>query len=531
MRHANPYPLGSDDFEQYDDFAQHTVPLLLLLSIELRGIMAAEGLDRLLLTTRDGCLLEQLLDRLSPHFAMNFTVHRFHSSRHLGNFPSEEYLQYVRELYIEGRTLVFDMYGSFKSQARLFKSVFGETHLTRVHLYAHNEDFVLYEGATLTTRLEGFQHNIEFRFLDTVGQLLHVYFDENSNKVEFFRGPLNDYTYHTADLLRDSVAYITGPPFLHKIVSLLENVERRNLTSILSDIVAKYVQKAKPFKKGFLDSLLFWELLYPLSIYSEKFAIQSNDHASLAQRWEYGVGGRGDVIAVELQRFYNRSTPLNILLIDERSISLEVCERSAAVAGFVKREEIPSGPIYQDSFQAILGQQVLQAYFGRSNVNVFRFYSDLGSSNGHRNGSFPYCRSIGSTGVRYDLVIEGVDCRREGAERELSSRLLGLSAHMESTGLHVLIDASGGSSCASSTTPKKGRDISEALFPGPPSATRRRRIKCCPVLLGKRCVEISRSINNRRQFFAEIVHHRDKEGDGDDRERVCFLEFDDINEE
>ena len=135
MRHSNPYSIRSVDFEQYDDFVQFTLPMLLVLSIQLKTMMHAESLDRLLLNTRDGCLLEVLFDLLLSEGELNFTVHRFHSSRLVGAYPTDEYINYVKEMYLENKTMIFDLVNYYNSTAFTTPTFF-------MLIILHNQTFV-----------------------------------------------------------------------------------------------------------------------------------------------------------------------------------------------------------------------------------------------------------------------------------------------------------------------------------------------------------------------------------------------------
>ena len=185
----------------YRELTQATLAALLVLIVELKQYMITENRSRLLLTTRDGCLLEILCRYIRPHLTIPFEVHRFHSSRYVNSHPSEEYERYIREMY-DNKSLIFDLHGSFRSGRELYKRLFNGS-LPRVHIFSSAFDAVDYDGLTFSIRHYGTDSTIERRNPDVVGQLLQVYFDENTNKRVFLRAPLIDYTLKTAQFVQE----------------------------------------------------------------------------------------------------------------------------------------------------------------------------------------------------------------------------------------------------------------------------------------------------------------------------------------
>lgn len=175
----------------------HNVPLLLLTAAQLGAMAKREGLSRILLTTRDGCLLEKVFATLPPPDGI--TAIRFHSSRAVLRQGGPEYEAYLRSTYLPNSSIIFDLHGSFASGRPLFMKVFGG--LPRVHIMDHvgKDDAPLYPGLTFSTdRVD--TDTIELLNLDVFGPLLAM--DE---KLRDIRGPLSCYTLSTVKSAHSAV--------------------------------------------------------------------------------------------------------------------------------------------------------------------------------------------------------------------------------------------------------------------------------------------------------------------------------------
>ena len=118
----NPLPVKSRYSEMFLEQAALNIPILLFSAQRIVRLMKKEGLTRLLLSTRDGCLMEKIFSTLYP----DVDALRFQTSRFMYWHPTDEYKTYLREIYIPKKTLIFDIMGRFVSGRRLFVEMFGE---------------------------------------------------------------------------------------------------------------------------------------------------------------------------------------------------------------------------------------------------------------------------------------------------------------------------------------------------------------------------------------------------------------------
>lgn len=170
------FRLKTEALNGYAGFqAEFNVIFLVCVANVLAGICEREGLTRVLLTTRDGCLLEYVLPALHPHLE----VFRFESSRVMNKSGNPVYADYVKKMYVPGRTVIFDVHGSVSSGRELFKSLFGA--YPRVHLYDFNGAAPVYDGLTYTSFQASIGHVIETWMLDRCGTL--VDFDDSGRPI------------------------------------------------------------------------------------------------------------------------------------------------------------------------------------------------------------------------------------------------------------------------------------------------------------------------------------------------------------
>lgn len=93
FRLSNCYEIGSWEHALYDLQATCNIPMLLLQTRNLQDIATRENLKKVLLTTRDCCLLEKLW-RIS---GSNVIAERFHSSRHAYKNADDNYREYLKK--------------------------------------------------------------------------------------------------------------------------------------------------------------------------------------------------------------------------------------------------------------------------------------------------------------------------------------------------------------------------------------------------------------------------------------------------
>jgi SAM-dependent methyltransferase len=133
FRLTNPFLNETREFSLHDVQAQANLPFLLLMAVHLKDIMKREGLERILFTTRDSCLLQPIFELLFP----DTDSHTFHTSRIAYSERHLAFVDYVKRIYIPGRTIIFDLHGAFKSGRDLFQELFGI--LPRVHIFSCSE--------------------------------------------------------------------------------------------------------------------------------------------------------------------------------------------------------------------------------------------------------------------------------------------------------------------------------------------------------------------------------------------------------
>jgi hypothetical protein len=192
FRHRNPYPVTTNDYQLYNDQAEFNIATLVLISNTLVDIMKKESRTRLFLFTRDGCLLRHILPMLYPEIECL----ELHSSRHVQANPNPK------------TSLLFDIYGTFRTGRPLYKELFGE--YPRVHLIGYDTYWFngsnFHEGLTFSSFkcLEGLNY-------DVVGPLIRL------DNGQFVRSPVVCYEREDAMIYRRTVidfcSFFKGKPF------------------------------------------------------------------------------------------------------------------------------------------------------------------------------------------------------------------------------------------------------------------------------------------------------------------------------
>jgi len=250
----NPFPVKSSSSEMFLEQAAFNIPLLLFSAQRIVRLMKKEGLTRLLLSTRDGCLMEKIFSTLYP----DVDALRFQTSRFIYRHPTDEYKTYLKEIYIPKKTLIFDILGCFASGRRLFVEMFGE--LPRVeYIVAHTEnnsivDDLMWSNGTLTSMLERLDDSsvplppwsfgadvLEDLNLDVVGPLSQVYtFKSDWEMNRILPGyPNSEHPNHKRLFFRGPNAYyiLDDIRFMHSIVDLFTRfVTARNVSLLREDL-------------------------------------------------------------------------------------------------------------------------------------------------------------------------------------------------------------------------------------------------------------------------------------------------------
>jgi len=191
FRHQNPFSASSLQYKLFNDQAKFNIPCLIMFSQSLYEIMMNEKRTKLLLLTRDGCLLIKIFKLLYP----DIECLELESSRKIHDFPNEEYKTYLKNNYDPKTCLISDLYGNFISGRKIYKSLFGC--LPRVHLFGFNNTCgysLEYDGLSYFS----FQ-NIESFNCDTKGSLYKL-----ENNV-FYRYPLLEYSLKDAEIYKETV--------------------------------------------------------------------------------------------------------------------------------------------------------------------------------------------------------------------------------------------------------------------------------------------------------------------------------------
>jgi hypothetical protein len=166
FRHQNPYEYNSHFYNLYNEQASYNIPILLMLSVSINKIMEKEKLINLLCLTRDGCLFNIIFSKLYP----NINCEMFQSSRKMNKNYNDEYKEYVKKKYIDGKSILFDLHGAFKSGRPLFIDIFG--HLPRIHIFTFNKTDSNFDG--LTYNINDTNDNIEKLNADIIGTLINM---------------------------------------------------------------------------------------------------------------------------------------------------------------------------------------------------------------------------------------------------------------------------------------------------------------------------------------------------------------------
>ncbi len=221
FRHRNPYPSHSKESQLFLDQAEFNIPMLLLISYEIHEIMRSENLTRLLLLTRQGCLLEKLF----PELYADVEVLRFAASRRAFRFPSSEYLMYIKELYVPGKTLIFDLHGTFHRGLSVFRTIFNMN--PRVHVLLHRteklgEVLELFEGLSFCFHTNALFY-LEDLNVDLVGPLMTMDKDSDGKRRES-RGPITTYSIDDARIYHWAIYLFTSTVNCSHVTELLDRV-------------------------------------------------------------------------------------------------------------------------------------------------------------------------------------------------------------------------------------------------------------------------------------------------------------------
>lgn len=114
---GNPYRYGDLEFKLWNEQIEFNTPLMLWSCLEIHLLCQRYGLNRVLFVTRDCCHLKKYFDAI---FGCKYETFTLHCSRKVYENPSQQYIDYFKSLYVEGRTLFVDINGTGRSLYAFF---------------------------------------------------------------------------------------------------------------------------------------------------------------------------------------------------------------------------------------------------------------------------------------------------------------------------------------------------------------------------------------------------------------------------
>ena len=163
FRLMNPYVENTLEFKIYDQQIQYNIPLLLFMCKKIVNILIQENKNTVLFLSRDGCLIYKLFSFLYPEYKSIY----LYSSRIINNNYNDEYITYLKNIYNENESLLFDLHGSFESGRKLFMNIFG--HLPRIFIFDLSNKSNYYDKITYITNISNI---IETFNQDLIGSLV-----------------------------------------------------------------------------------------------------------------------------------------------------------------------------------------------------------------------------------------------------------------------------------------------------------------------------------------------------------------------
>ena len=120
FRLMNPYDEATLEYKLYDYQIQYNIPLLLFTCKKIYTILTSENRNRVLFLSRDGCLIYKLFSFLYPQFKSYY----MYSSRLINKNYTDDYIRYLKEIFNDRDSLLFDLHGSFNSGREMFMKIF-----------------------------------------------------------------------------------------------------------------------------------------------------------------------------------------------------------------------------------------------------------------------------------------------------------------------------------------------------------------------------------------------------------------------
>ena len=224
FRLQNPYPETSKAFLLYNDQAIINIPLLVMLSFNLKEYLIAEKRDTILFSTRDSCLLQPIFNTIFP----DISTKTFHTSRIMNYSDNEDYDQYILNTYDASTCIIFDGHGSFLSGRKKYMRLINS--IPRIHIFSlnnlndelnvsFNEKDGIYDN--LTYNIENGTTIYEHFNVDTIGTLIDF------KNGEFIRSSLDGYKLENAQIYKDTI---------NSFCNFLKLQENRNILDVFESI-------------------------------------------------------------------------------------------------------------------------------------------------------------------------------------------------------------------------------------------------------------------------------------------------------
>jgi hypothetical protein len=193
FRLQNPYPEASKAFFLYNDQAIINIPLLVMLSFNLKEYLIAEKRDTILFSTRDSCLIQPIFNTIFP----DISTKTFHTSRIMNNSDNPEYDKYIFNTYNDSTCIIFDGHGSFNSGRKKYMKIFNN--LPRIHIFSLAEhNLLLYDKLSYNIKFGNATY--ELFNVDTIGTLIDF---KNKN---FIRHDLDGYKIENAEIYKETIS-------------------------------------------------------------------------------------------------------------------------------------------------------------------------------------------------------------------------------------------------------------------------------------------------------------------------------------
>ena len=164
FRLMNPYDETTIKYKIYDEQIKYNIPLLLFMCRKIHNILTTENRNKVLFLSRDGCLIYKLFSFLYPQFKSYYV----YSSRLINKTYTDNYINYLKEIYTDNDSLLFDLHGSLNSGRALFMEIF--KCLPRIFIFDLSIKNNYYDKITYITNnseiIEGFSQDLIGSLID-----------------------------------------------------------------------------------------------------------------------------------------------------------------------------------------------------------------------------------------------------------------------------------------------------------------------------------------------------------------------------